>query len=90
MIEKLKSEYANKIDQKKHINKLKSEKLQKQQELKRLKDYSDRLGKIVDERLPSDVSHLTRLQMEVNDIEYKLESEKMTRDTLRHMFTRDK
>ena len=90
MIEKLKSEYANKIDQKKHINKLRAERQLKQQELKRLKDYSARLEKIIDEKLPSDVSHITSLQNEIDDIEFKLETEKMTRDTLRHMLSRDK
>lgn len=90
MLEKIKSEYTNKVDKHKHINKLKSDKLHKEQELKRLTEYSDTLETIIQQKFNSHREQAIRLRFEVNDIEYKLDIEKMTMDTLRHMFSRDK
>jgi hypothetical protein len=89
-LEKLKFDQAPKIVKTKEVNKLKTLKFIKEQELKRLKDYSNRLQNQIETEIPCDSVDLTRISKQVESSAYKLVCELMETDTLEHILNRDR
>jgi hypothetical protein len=90
MLENIKFDNAPKVAKTKGLNKLRAQKYFKEQELKRLKDYSNQLQKIIETEIPNDSYELTKVAKKVNSSSSKLESEIVETEVLDHIFTRDK
>lgn len=90
MINKLKPDYDKNILNNKSNNEKKSQIYQKQIELKRLKNYSNNLEKLIQERFASNKTSVETLKDQNAEMERKVLIEEMTTATLSHMFSRDK
>lgn len=89
-LEKLKFDNAPKVAKIKELNKLKTLKFMKEQELKRLKDYSNRLQNQIETEIPCDSFELVRVSKQVESSAYKLIWEQMETDTREHILNRDR